>query len=155
PYTTLFRSELHIPNFRFSISWPRILPAGIGSPNAKGLDFYDRLVDHCLHEGINPWVTLYHWDLPQALQDKGGWTNRDVLSWLEEYARHVVGRIGDRVKHWMVLNEPTVFTGAGYFFGVHAPGLTGLRNFFPAAHHAALAMGQVGRLLRSEIPGAA
>lgn len=150
-----FVKELHIPNFRFSVSWPRILPAGIGSPNEKGLDFYDSLVDHCLQQEIDPWVTLYHWDLPQALQDKGGWTNRDVLSWLEEYAALVARRIGDRVTHWIVLNEPTVFTGAGYFFGVHAPGLTGLRNFFPAAHHAALAMGRVGRLLRSEVPDAA
>ncbi|WP_262246605.1 GH1 family beta-glucosidase [Parapedobacter soli] len=150
-----FVKKLHIPNFRFSVSWPRILPAGIGSPNTKGLDFYDRLVDCCLQHEVDPWVTLYHWDLPQALQDKGGWTNRDVLSWMEEFAALVAGRIRDRVKHWMVLNEPTVFTGAGYFFGVHAPGLTGLRNFFPAAHHAALAMGRVGRLLRSEVPDAA
>ncbi len=143
--------ELHIPNFRFSISWPRIVPTGTGRPNAKGLDFYDRLVDCCLEQGIIPWVTLYHWDLPQALQDKGGWLNREILSWLEEYAACVAGRLGDRVKHWMVLNEPTVFTGAGYFFGVHAPGLTGLRNFLPAAHHAALAMGHMGRILRSEM----
>lgn len=149
-----FVKEMNIPNFRFSISWPRILPNGTGSPNIEGLDFYDRLVDHCLQQGVNPWVTLYHWDLPQRLQDKGGWTNRDVLSWLEEFAAHVAGRIGDRVKRWMVLNEPTVFTGAGYFFGVHAPGLTGLRNFFPAAHHAALAMGRVGRLLHSIVPAA-
>src|SRR5690606_37059424 len=110
-----------------------------------------RLIDHCLAQGITPWVTLYHWDLPQLLQDKGGWTNRDILSWLSDYAACVAKRYGDRVMHWMVLNEPTVFTGAGYFFGVHAPGLTGLRHFFPAAHHAALAMGHVGRLLRSEI----
>src|SRR5690606_19911295 len=86
--------------------------------------------------------------------DKGGWTNRDILSWLSDYVACVAKRYGDRVMHWMVLNEPTVFTGAGYFFGVHAPGLTGLRNFFPAAHHAALAMGHVGRLFRSEVPEA-
>ncbi len=146
--------QMHIPNFRFSLSWPRILPTGTGKPNSKGIDFYDRLIDHCLEQGITPWVTLYHWDLPQALQEQGGWTNRDVLSWLTEYAGCVADRYGDRVKRWMVLNEPTVFTGAGYFFGVHAPGLTGLRHFFPAAHHAALALGQVGRLLRSEIPHA-
>ncbi|MEC3881286.1 GH1 family beta-glucosidase [Parapedobacter sp. 10938] len=150
-----FVKQMHIPNFRFSLSWPRIFPNGIGTPNDKGLDFYDRLIDHCLAQGITPWVTLYHWDLPQALQDRGGWTNRDVLSWLSDYAACVAKRYGDRVKHWMVLNEPTVFTGAGYFFGVHAPGLRGLRNFFAAAHHAALAMGQVGRLLRSAIPDAA
>src|SRR5690606_34264294 len=73
--------QMHIPNFRFSLSWPRILPAGTGRPNDKGLDFYDRLIDSCLEQGITPWVTLYHWDLPQVLQDKGGWGNRDVLSW--------------------------------------------------------------------------
>lgn len=142
---------LNIPNFRFSVSWPRIFPEGTGRPNPKGVDFYNRVVDGCLEEGITPWLTLYHWDLPQALQDKGGWTNRDILSWMEDYAGYVTRCLGDRVKHWMVLNEPTVFTGAGYFFGVHAPGLTGLRNFFPAAHHAALAMGRIGRLLRSEV----
>ncbi|MBK1441786.1 beta-glucosidase [Parapedobacter sp. ISTM3] len=146
--------EMHIPNFRFSLSWPRILPEGTGRFNAQGMDFYERLVDHCLAQGITPWITLYHWDLPQALQDKGGWTNRDVLGWLEAYAERVVRRLGDRVRHWMVLNEPAVFTGAGYFFGVHAPGLTGLRNFFPAAHHAALAMGHIGRLLRAETKNA-
>ena len=150
-----FVKQMHIPNFRFSLSWPRILPAGTGRPNDKGLDFYDRLIDHCLEQEITPWVTLYHWDLPQVLQDKGGWTNRDIISWLADYAVCVAHRYGDRVKHWMVLNEPTVFTGAGYFFGVHAPGLTGLRHFFPAAHHAALTMGHVGRLLRSELPGTA
>ncbi|MGK6351082.1 GH1 family beta-glucosidase [Parapedobacter sp. DT-150] len=142
---------MHIPNFRFSLSWPRIFPDGVGRYNARGMDFYERLVDHCLEQGIVPWVTLYHWDLPQALQDKGGWTNRDVLDWISEYAARAVKSLGDRVQHWMVLNEPAVFTGAGYFFGVHAPGLTGLRNFFPAAHHAALAMGTVGRLMRAEM----
>ncbi|MFC3197745.1 GH1 family beta-glucosidase [Parapedobacter deserti] len=146
--------EMSIPNFRFSLSWSRIFPEGIGYCNTKGLDFYERLIDHCLEQGITPWVTLYHWDLPQALQDRGGWTNRDILDWLEEYSGCVARHLGDRVKHWMVLNEPTVFTGAGYFFGLHAPGLTGIRNFFPAAHHAALAMGRVGRLLRSEVPDA-
>ncbi len=149
-----FVKQMYVPNFRFSLSWPRILPVGTGKPNEKGLDFYDRLVDHCLEQGITPWVTLYHWDLPQTLQEKGGWANREMLSWLMEYAACAAQRYGDRVKHWMVLNEPTVFTGAGYFFGVHAPGLTGLRNFFPAAHHAALAMGHVGRLFRSEVPEA-
>ncbi|MFC7522784.1 GH1 family beta-glucosidase [Parapedobacter sp. GCM10030251] len=143
--------KLNIPNFRFSIAWPRVFPKGVGKPNLKGLDFYNRVVDGCLEQGITPWVTLYHWDLPQALQEKGGWTNRDILSWMEEYAGYVVSRLGDRVKRWMVLNEPAVFTGAGYFFGVHAPGLTGVRNFFPAAHHAALAMGRIGRLIRSEV----
>src|SRR5690606_19654837 len=142
---------LNIPNFRLSVAWPRIFPEGVGKINPKGMDFYNRVIDGCLEQGITPWLTLYHWDLPQALQDKGGWTNRDILAWMEEYASYVTRCLGDRVKHWMVLNEPTVFTGAGYFFGVHAPGLTGLRNFFPAAHHAALAMGRIGRLIRAEV----
>lgn len=146
---------LNIPNFRFSIAWPRIFPQGFGHYNSSGMDFYERVVDYCLEQGVTPWITLYHWDLPQALQDKGGWSNRDILSWMEDYVACVVKHLGDRVRHWMVLNEPTVFTGAGYFFGVHAPGLTGLRNFFPAAHHAALAMGRIGRLLRTEAPNAA
>ncbi|WP_257667979.1 GH1 family beta-glucosidase [Parapedobacter tibetensis] len=146
--------EMHIPNFRFSLSWPRVFPNGIGPENPKAIAYYDRLIDYCLEKGVTPWVTLYHWDLPQALQDRGGWTNRNIIFWLEEYAASAAKHFGDRVQHWMVLNEPTVFTGAGYFFGVHAPGLTGLRNFFPAAHHAALAMGRVGRLLRSALPQA-
>lgn len=146
--------EMNIPNFRFSLSWPRILPQGRGTVNQQGVDFYNRVIDTCLLQGITPWVTLYHWDLPQALQDKGGWANRDVIGWLEEYAACAATHFGDRVHRWMVLNEPAVFTGAGYFFGLHAPGLRGLRNFFPAAHHAALAMGRVGRVLRERLPKA-
>lgn len=146
--------QMNIPNFRFSLSWPRMLPTGTGAVNQLGIDFYNRVIDACLERGITPWVTLYHWDLPEALQDRGGWTNRDVVGWLEDYAACAAKHFGDRVRHWMVLNEPTVFTGAGYFFGVHAPGLTGLRNFFPAAHHAALSMGRVGRLLRTALPHA-
>ncbi len=146
--------SLHVPNFRFSLSWCRMFPNGVGPENPKGISYYDRLIDCCLEHGVTPWVTLYHWDLPQALQEKGGWTNRDILSWLEDYASCAARHFGDRVKHWMVLNEPTVFTGAGYFFGVHAPGLTGLRNFFPAVHHVALAMGRVGRMLRDALPQA-
>ncbi|WP_257656922.1 GH1 family beta-glucosidase [Parapedobacter lycopersici] len=146
--------EMNIPNFRFSLSWPRIMPQGTGKVNQQGVDFYNQVIDACLARGITPWITLYHWDLPQVLQDRGGWTNRDVVGWLEDYAACAVTHFGDRVGHWMVLNEPAVFTGAGYFFGVHAPGLTGLRNFFPAAHHATMAMGRVGRVLRSALPQA-
>lgn len=144
--------EMNIPNFRFSLSWPRIFPQGTGVVNQKGIDFYNRIIDTCLAQGVTPWITLYHWDLPQVLQDRGGWVNRDVLDWLTEYAACAATHFGDRVNHWMVLNEPTVFTGAGYFFGLHAPGLRGVRNFFPAAHHAALAMGRIGRILRAQLP---
>lgn len=130
--------QLKIPNFRFSISWPRVLPNGTGPTNQQGLDFYHRLIDHCLENQIVPWVTLYHWDLPQALENKGGWANRDILDWFEEFVLVCVNAFGGKVKNWMVLNEPMVFTGAGYFLGIHAPGRRGLKNFLQATHHAAL-----------------
>ncbi|WP_109829450.1 GH1 family beta-glucosidase [Reichenbachiella versicolor] len=147
-------NKLNIPNYRMSFAWSRILPNGIGQANQKGMDFYDRLIDECLEKGITPWVTLYHWDLPQVLEDKGGWTNRDVLSWFEEYTVHCVRGFGDRIKNWMVLNEPMVFTGAGYFLGYHAPGRRGMGNFIPAMHHATLAQSLGGRLIRHELPEA-
>ncbi|HEX2532729.1 MAG TPA: GH1 family beta-glucosidase [Chitinophagaceae bacterium] len=140
---------LGIRNFRFSLSWPRILPGGTGARNEKGLDFYDRLIDFCLELGIEPWVTLYHWDLPQALEDRGGWANRDILNWFSEYVETCVLRYGDRVRHWMVLNEPMVFTGAGYFLGIHAPGRKSLSAFLAAAHHAVLCQALGGRIIRS------
>ncbi|WP_333627618.1 GH1 family beta-glucosidase [Sphingobacterium siyangense] len=143
---------MHIPNYRFSLSWSRIFPAGIGAVNQSGLDFYDRLIDLSLELGITPWPTLYHWDLPHALEKKGGWVNRDVKDWFGEFVSKCVQTYGDRVKHWMVLNEPTVFTAAGYFFGVHAPERKGLGNFLAAAHHAALAQAQGGRIIKSLQP---
>lgn len=139
---------LNIPNYRFSLSWSRILPNGIGDVNYKGLDFYDRLIDYSLELGISPWVTLYHWDLPHALEQKGGWTNRDVVNWFKEYTALCAKKFGDRVKNWMVMNEPMVFTGAGYFLGVHAPGKRGLKNFIPAVHHAALCQAEGARVLK-------
>lgn len=141
--------ELGIRNFRTSFSWSRILPQGIGKANAKGIDYYNRVIDTCLENQITPWMTLYHWDLPLKLEEKGGWTNREVLSWFEEYTSICAYAFGDRVKNWMVLNEPMVFVGAGYFLGVHAPGKMGMSNFLPAIHHACLAMGVGGRVLKS------
>lgn len=143
---------MHIPNYRFSLSWSRILPNGIGQPNQSGMDFYDRLIDLSLELGITPWVTLYHWDLPYALEKKGGWVNRDVKDWFGEFVSTCVARYGDRVKNWMVLNEPTVFTAAGYFFGVHAPERKGLGNFLAAAHHAALSQAHGARIIKSLQP---
>lgn len=142
-------NKLNIPNYRFSISWSRIMPNGIGEVNYKGIAFYNRVIDFCLELGIEPWITLYHWDLPAALQKKGGWTNRAIVQWFNEFVLCCLKHFGDRVKHWMVLNEPMVFTGAGYFLGVHAPGKKGLSTFLAAAHHAALCQAEGGRTIRS------
>ncbi len=150
----LLMKEMNIPNFRFSLSWSRLMPNGTGVVSQKGVDFYNRVIDFCLDCGITPWVTLYHWDLPHSLEEKGGWTNRDILNWFEEYAVFCATAFGDRVKHWMVLNEPMVFTGAGYFLGVHAPGRKGLRNFLPSVHHAVLCQALGGRILRKLVQGA-
>jgi len=138
---------------RFSISWPRLLPAGIGTPNQKGIDFYNRVIDTCLKNEIDPWVTLYHWDLPQALEDSGGWTNRDIVGWFSDYTELCARSFGDRVKKWVVLNEPMGFVGLGYGLGIHAPGLTGLKYFLPATHHAILCQAIGGSILRDEIQG--
>ena len=140
---------MNITNYRFSISWSRILPNGTGAINYKGIDFYNRVIDHCLELGITPWITLYHWDLPEILQQKGGWVNRDVIEWFSNFVACCVNNFGDRVKHWMILNEPMVFTGAGYFLGVHAPGKKGLASFLAAAHHAAMCQAEGGRIIRS------
>ncbi len=147
-------SRLNIPNYRFSFSWSRILPSGTGTVNHAGVDFYKRVIDKCLELGIEPWVTLYHWDLPYELERKGGWTNRDIIGWFSDYVELCIRFFGDKVKYWMVLNEPMVFTGAGYFLGIHAPGRTGLNNFLAAVHHAALCQAEGGRLVRSLLPGA-
>jgi len=141
---------LGIKNFRFSLSWSRILPGGTGTINHKGLDFYKRLCERLLEEEIQPWPTLYHWDLPQVLENQGGWTKREVLNWFENYVDVVGIQMGNRgIHNWMVLNEPMVFTGAGHFLGYHAPGRRGFSNFIPAMLHAALSTGVGERVLRS------
>lgn len=142
-------NQLQIPNYRFSIAWSRIFPRGTGPVNQQGVDYYNRVIDGCLANGIQPWVTLYHWDLPEALQQKGGWTNREILNWFGSYVEFCVKQFGDRVKRWMILNEPMVFTGAGYFLGVHAPGEKGLTSFLAAVHHAALCQAEGGRIVKS------
>jgi beta-glucosidase len=142
-------NRMQIPNYRFSIAWSRIFPEGTGRVNQAGVDYYNRLINECLLKGIEPWITLYHWDLPQALELKGGWTNREILNWFEYYVTFCVQQFGDRVQRWMILNEPMVFTGAGYFLGVHAPGKKGLSNFLSAAHHAALCQAAGGRIVKS------
>jgi beta-glucosidase len=139
---------LSIPNYRFSISWPRIFPEGKGHFNQKGLDFYDRLIDESLSNNITPWITLYHWDLPQMLEEKGGWQNRDILGWFTDYITLCVKKYSDRVKHFMVLNEPMVVAGAGYFLGIHAPGKRGVTKFLKATHHLALAQAEGARAIK-------
>ncbi|WP_407497289.1 GH1 family beta-glucosidase [Elizabethkingia anophelis] len=144
--------SMNIRNYRFSISWSRILPEGTGLINQAGIDFYNRLIYLSLKLGITPWVTLYHWDLPHSLEVKGGWTNRDVKDWFGDYVAICVKSFGDRVKNWMVLNEPTVFSAAGYFFGVHAPGRKSIEGFLAAAHHAALAQAHGARVIKTLQP---
>ena len=146
---------LGLTDFRFSAAWARVLPDGTGPVNRRGLAFYDRLVDACLERDLRPWLTVYHWDLPAALQARGGWTNRDVVAWLADYAQLLARHLGDRVQHWTVLNEPMVFVGAGHLLGVHAPGRRHLGAFLAAAHHAALAQAEGGRALRARLPAGA
>ena len=144
--------QMNIPASRFSVSWSRILPNGTGQVNQKGIDFYNRMIDTCLKNNVEPWLTCYHWDLPQALQEKGGWTNRAVLGWFEEYVGLCAKSFGDRVKNWMVFNEPLAFTALGHLIGINAPGKLGYNNFFPAVHHATMCHGVGGRTLRHLLP---
>ncbi len=143
---------LNFKNYRFSLSWSRILPFGTKLVNTQGIDYYNKLIDTCLENGVTPWITLYHWDLPLELQKKGGWCNREILHWFAEFTELCVKRFGDRVKNWIILNEPMVYTGAGYFLGYHAPSKKGLLNFLPAMHHATLAQGVGGRIVRDLLP---
>jgi len=145
----ILMAKLGIPNFRFSISWSRIIPNGTGKVNPIGIEFYNRVIDFCLEMDIEPWITLYHWDLPNELEKKGGWTNRDIIGWFGDYVELCIRYFGDRVKNWIILNEPMVFTGAGYFLGVHAPGRKGLDSFLAAAHHATMCQSEGGRIVRS------
>jgi len=146
--------ELGLKAYRFSISWPRVLPEGKGAVNPAGLDFYERLVDALLEAGIQPMVTLYHWDLPGALQDLGGWANREIVNWFGDYAQVVAHRLGDRVPLWTTLNEPWVFTIIGYVLGEHAPGMKDLWAGLKAMHHALLAHGEAVARLRTLLPSA-
>ncbi len=141
--------DIGFKNFRFSIAWSRVMPNGVGEINTKGLDFYNRVIDTCLEKKITPWINLYHWDLPQKLEDRGGWLNRNIVEWFSEYSYLCAKAFGDRVKHWIILNEPMSFTLFGYGIGIHAPGKIGLDKFFRAAHHATLVQAEGGRVIRS------
>lgn len=141
--------QIGLRAYRFSIAWPRILPEGTGTVNEAGLDFYDRLVDELLANDIQPWATLYHWDLPQTLEDRGGWPERSIIDAYVNYADVVSRRLGDRVKHWMTFNEPWVFTNLGYGVGVHAPGRSSMADYFQAGHHVLVAHGLAVPVLRA------
>ncbi|MFI6163304.1 GH1 family beta-glucosidase [Micromonospora sp. PTRAS2] len=142
-------AELGLKAYRFSIAWPRIQPDGTGPVEPRGLDFYDRLTDALLDRGIDPIVTLYHWDLPQALQDRGGWTNRETAEHFATYAAAVHGRLGDRIRTWTTLNEPWCSAYLGYGNGVHAPGVSDPGAAFTAVHHLLLGHGLAVRALRA------
>jgi len=147
-------AQLGFKSFRFSISWSRVVPQGVGSVNQKGIDFYNNIINTCLEKGLEPWITLYHWDLPQALEDKGGWLNRDIVGWFSNYVELCAKQFGDRVKNWIVLNEPMGFTSLGYGIGYHAPGKYGINSFLNAAHHAVLCQAEGGRVLRNLVKDA-
>ncbi len=150
----LLAKALGFNHFRFSISWSRILPEGIGKPNKKGIAFYHAVIDECLKIGLEPVVTLYHWDLPQALEKNGGWTSHQMLKWFSKFVNLCANEFGQKVKQWIVMNEPFGFTSLGYMLGKHAPGKMGLSNFFPAIHNAAMCTAEGGRIIRSEVPNA-
>ncbi|NOT33101.1 MAG: beta-glucosidase [Candidatus Eisenbacteria bacterium] len=145
---------LGVGAYRLSISWPRILPTGSGNANAAGLDFYDALIDRLLACGIQPFVTLNHWDLPQALQDQGGWTSRSMVNAFADYVAIVSRRLGDRVGHWVTHNEPWCIAHLGYQEGVHAPGLRDPGASLKVVHHLLLSHGRAIEILRGYSPGA-
>lgn len=160
-----YESDLHLhrqlgfEHFRFSLSWSRILPDGVGPSqggriNEIGLAFYDQLIDHCLALGITPWVTLYHWDLPQVLESRGGWPNRQVVDWFREFVDICTKAFGHKVKHWIILNEPLAFSVLGYVTGHHAPGRRGFLNLLPTIHHTALAQAEGARVVRQNVSDA-
>jgi len=140
--------------YRFSVAWSRVLPDGTGRVNEPGLAFYDRLVDGLLERGLRPFVTLYHWDLPQALQMRSGWTNEAVADWFAEYAQLVASRLGDRVHDWMTLNEPQVTAFAGYQWGLHPPGVKDVATAVKVTHHLLLAHRAGADAVRAAAPGA-
>lgn len=154
PQDVALMRELGIGAYRFSVAWPRVLPRGRGQVNEKGLDFYDRLIDAVLAAGIEPWLCLYHWDLPQALDDLGGWTNRDCAGWYADYAALIARRFGDRVQRWATFNEFSVFTLFGYAIDWSAPGVTDRDAHLRAIHHVNLAHGLGVGVLRDLLPQA-
>jgi beta-glucosidase len=150
PEDVAMMKEIGLHAYRLSVSWPRVLPTGVGQVNEKGLDFYDRVVDELLAKDITPYVTLFHWDLPFELYCRGSWMNRDSINWFADYTEIVVRALGDRVKNWMTFNEPSVFTVLGYELGIHAPGdkLTKTHTM-RILHHVNVAHGMSVQVIRA------
>lgn len=144
--------ELKLQTYRFSVAWPRVMSSGAGAVNHKGLDFYRRLVDGALERNIRPMATLFHWDLPQALEDKGGWTNRDTAKHFADYAAVVYRALGDLVPDWLTLNEPKTVVMLGYVMGIHAPGIRDREKAYTAMHHMLLGHGLATQAFRASIP---
>jgi len=154
PEDIALAKQLNLTSYRFSISWPRIQPNGTGPANPKGLDYYKRVLDELHKNNIRPLVTIYHWDLPQALEDKGGWPNRDTAAHFVDYTDLVVKNLGDRVNAWCIFNEPNIFTWLGYGTGVHAPGRKDWDAFMKSTHVVNLAQGQAFRAIKAAYPKA-
>ena len=154
PEDVALMAKAGIKNYRFSVSWPRLYPELNGPANARGFAFYGRLLDELQQHNITPWLTLYHWDLPQYLQDQGGWTNRDTAFRLADFCHQVSSTYGGRIPNWMVLNEAAVHSYLGHGLGFHAPGLTGKENWVAALHHLNLGQGLAVQALRANLPDA-
>lgn len=146
--------SMNFKNFRFSIAWSRIFPEGIGKINEQGVAFYNNVIDECLRLDITPWMTLYHWDLPQALEDKGGWANREIINWFTEFVDLCTKRFGDRVKNWIIINEPAAVTTLGYLTGLHAPGHKSIGKFLASVHHVMMCQAEGARIVRKNVVNA-
>jgi beta-glucosidase len=149
PQDIALAGSLNLKSYRFSISWPRIQPTGVGAPNMKGIDHYSRLADALLDAGIRPWCTMYHWDLPQALEDRGGWPNRDLAGYFADYAGILAKHLGDRITVWAPFNMPWAIAFMGYASGQFPPGRTSFPDFLKAAHTLGLAQGEAHRSVKA------
>ena len=154
PEDVALMKEMNLTSYRFSIGWPRIQATGRGPANPKGLDYYRRLTDALLDAGIRPFPTLYHWDLPQTLEDAGGWPNRDTAGRFTDFSELMIDALGDRISHWMIFNEPSIFTMLGYLLGIHAPGRKDLEALLAATHTVNLAQGQAFAAMKAIKPDA-
>jgi len=152
PEDIALMKQMNLRSYRYSIAWPRIQPSGAGASNQKGIDYYKRLTDAVLGAGMRPLVTLFHWDLPQTLEDQGGWPNRDTAARFVDYVEIVVKSLGDRINTWAIFNEPWVFTYVGYAEGRHAPGKTNFDLFLKSAHTVNLAQGDAFRAIKAIVP---